>query len=95
MMEGLDIEPKPCVRCGYCCQKAVCMWGQMHMSQESQYTGGQCSFLEGEQPGEYSCKLITDEIVPHHAIAIGAGCSSSLCNTQREEAVTYKRLSTP
>lgn len=75
---------KACVRCGYCCRKAPCAFGQ----------GTPCVYLTGDLPGDYACSIY-DKIVVTRGTqvtpAFGAGCSSALFNTYREEAIQRRR----
>ena len=72
-------EPRPCVRCGYCCKKATCSVGLAHGAEPIN-----CRFLIGNKPGEYSCFLADKEIYPDVKmhLGIGSGCCESL-NTDR------------
>lgn len=81
---------QPCVGCGYCCQKVTCVLGLMRGAPES----GTCPFLEWcEAESCYRCRLVTaaatheERKMVEHELAIGAGCCSSLFNTQREAAI--------
>ena len=74
-----DIDIQPCIRSGYCCNKAPCYFGEVTSD-----TNPSCKFLEGDSPGNYKCGKY-DEIVagmPENNAefepAFGAGCSSSL-----------------
>ena len=67
-----------CMRSGWCCKKAPCGFG-MWTEDESQ-----CTYLEGEKAGEYSCGKY-DEIVAgapknaaHISPAFGGGCCATL-----------------
>lgn len=75
---------QPCLRSGYCCKKATCMAGILHGAAP---VG--CSFLLGDQPGNYRCLLVERQIVTPEDLAIGAGCCSPL-NTDRIAARKYK-----
>lgn len=69
----------PCIGCGYCCQTGMCCLGL--------YTHGfghkQCPSLILKE-GRFWCQLALDDPKAAENLYIGAGCSSSLCNTQRE-----------
>jgi hypothetical protein len=45
---------------------------------------GRCHYLEGDRPGEYSCRLVIEKPELAKAMAIGAGCSSTLFNEDRD-----------
>jgi hypothetical protein len=71
-----------CLKCGYCCKQGVCPYGEWNKRK------GQCKFLRGSKPGEYTCGKY-DEIkddkkaMAWWSPAFGAGCSSGL-NTDRQ-----------
>ena len=74
-----DINIQPCIRSGYCCNKAPCYFGEVTSD-----INPSCKFLEGNSPGNYKCGKY-DEIVagmPENNAefepAFGAGCSSAL-----------------
>lgn len=82
----------PCVGSGYCCKKAPCVFG------EADETGA-CRFLvlwEGDdiEVPRYRCGK-HDEIVKHpdaaFSPAFGAGCSSTLFNTDRNRVLVALR----
>ena len=52
-----DINIQPCIRSGYCCNKAPCYFGEVTSN-----TNPSCKFLEGNSPGNYKCGKY-DEIV--------------------------------
>jgi hypothetical protein len=72
----------PCIRSGYCCQKAPCPFGKAEEGSTA------CIYLVGDTPGEYACGkydeigALPPEMGAHFAPAFGAGCCSPL-NTQR------------
>jgi hypothetical protein len=69
---------EPCIRCGYCCSKSPCPYGERVP----------CAHLAWKDGGEATC-LIWDEIVADSdswgSPAPGAGCSSTLFNDWRRE----------
>jgi len=72
-----------CLRCGYCCKVAPCVYGRWDPYRH------QCAYLTQEVGGDYSCDLYDEikgkegaEISP----AFGAGCSSTF-NTDRMKKV--------
>ena len=75
-----DAQRWPCAKCGYCCTRAACPFGEWDAAKQ------RCAFLtENMLCGRYQ------EIVraPHHALAelapaFGAGCCMPLFNTWRE-----------
>jgi hypothetical protein len=71
-----------CVRSGYCCRQATCGMGVMH---GAPLRG--CTFLEGSSPGGYSCRLVKERPELAESMYIGAGCSSTLMNQDRVEAL--------
>lgn len=72
-----------CLRCGYCCRKALCLMGWANGAQPEDEP---CRFLIGERPGEHACQLIIDHPEWADEVAIGGGCSSTLYNNVREQA---------
>lgn len=86
MLSEREMRVEPCVGCGYCCQKAPCIVGWMMY----QRVFGPCPGLTwNEEEQRYFCQVVLDE--PEAAreelkkrMAIGAGCSSAMFNTQRE-----------
>ena len=82
----LDLHPgaHPCLRCGYCCRKATCGFGESTHGQEE----GRCAHLKGDEPGKYEC-AIAQEIMAQPRTrwflspAFGAGCCSPL-NSDRQ-----------
>ena len=83
------MRTSPCVGCGYCCQKAPCPVAFI-MGWYEPY--GVCAGLVwNEQAGRYWCRAVQDEpartrLQLEESMAIGAGCSSTLCNSQRSAA---------
>jgi len=51
-----------------------------------------CSFLGGNRPGKYYCKVVTENIVPdaRTMVAIGEGCCSPL-NSDRGIAIMNRK----
>jgi len=84
----------PCVGCGYCCQKVQCVAGQSIYGLDEK---GVCAGLKwDEQAEQYRCSLILETTgkaneAARTGLAIGAGCSSSLFNTQRDQQVVRLR----
>lgn len=72
----LEVFPQ-CVRSGYCCKKAPCVFGSVTSD-----TDQSCKFLKGDALGEYSCGKY-EEIHAIDQTYFGAGCSSSL-NSDRQ-----------
>ena len=66
-----------CVQCGYCCRVGACAYGQWD------YVRKQCSSLTDDNLCEIYDMVKHDEGSP----AMGWGCSSTLCNTDREEKI--------
>ena len=85
-MPNSTVESPECVRCGYCCRKSACPYGE--------WSGSRCRYLVGELPGEYLCS-IHDEIARDRrssmSPAFGSGCSSPLFNADRKEAIRRRR----
>jgi len=80
-----DVAPKPCIGCGYCCQKAPCALVQSMFD----YQIERCPALQFDD-GRYWCGLLrgtTDEERKRRMkiLAIGEGCSSSLFNNARDQ----------
>lgn len=73
-----------CVRCGYCCKSVTC-----HLGWRATAPGQTCVFLQGDRPGNFSCARIEERPELGGEVAIGAGCSSSLFNNDREAAMDY------
>jgi hypothetical protein len=69
---------RPCLRSGYCCKKATCAVGVAHGADP---VG--CKFLRGDNPGDFDCRLVSDNPDLGKALAIGAGCCSSLNSDRR------------
>ena len=61
-----------CVKSGYCCKKAPCVFGQVISD-----TDQSCKFLIGDAIGEHSCGKY-EEIHAIDPTYFGSGCSSSL-----------------
>lgn len=78
------MRDQACYRSGYCCKVATCAAGVMYGAPQRG-----CTFLEGERPGEYQCRLVLEHPELAEPMAIGAGCSSTLFNQDREEAIRH------
>lgn len=82
--ELLPLHPgaEPCLRSGFCCKRRPCGFGEWNDSQTA------CRHLVGPAPGQYSC-AIAEEIMQQpgweHSPAFGAGCCSSLFNSDRDQ----------
>lgn len=61
-----------CVKSGYCCKKAPCVFGQAISDIDQS-----CKFLIGDVIGEHSCGKY-EEIHAIDPTYFGSGCSSSL-----------------
>jgi len=77
------MKVKPCIGCGYCCTTATCVLGMLRYGADRP-----CPELQFDGR-RFWCTLITGAVAPEKQrlsseLAIGAGCSSSLFNTQRE-----------
>jgi hypothetical protein len=75
----------PCVRCGYCCNKIICHYGQDDGN-------GQCKFLElaDEHLLIFSCGKRSEimELEKNSSIPMFDNyCSSSFMNTTRSEVL--------
>ena len=91
----MTTEPQypACVRCGFCCKQAICPMGlrQRHAERSQSWDRrGGCKFLVGDRPGDYACQLIVDHPELGDEVAIGYGCSSTLLNDARREALRRK-----
>jgi hypothetical protein len=77
----------PCVRCGFCCKKCACGYGEWDAERH------QCKSLAAIGDGTYNCALY-DEIVkdPSSEIspAFGAGCCMALFNDDRDAILRRK-----
>jgi len=73
-------EKYPCVQCGYCCTVRACPYGEWDVEKK------QCRFLTKEKLCSKYEEIIKD---PNSwsSPAFGAGCSSPLFNTVREEKI--------
>ena len=75
-----------CVQCGFCCTRGCCPYGGWDEEKE------QCQFLTKEDLCEKYEEIQKDpssEISP----AFGAGCSSPLFNTRRDEKIRERKSS--
>lgn len=80
-----------CIRCGFCCKQAICPWG---IWDEVKHC---CVYLTEQTDGTYLCNR-HDEIVarledyghPDDPPAFGGGCSSTLCNIDRNKLLKHK-----
>jgi len=64
-----------CVMCGYCCSKRPCIHG----------TGSPCVYLVDNKCAKYEEIKILESNDPYPMF--GCGCSSSLFNTRRDNAI--------
>ena len=78
------IRSSQCVRSGFCCKQATCGTGTLHGAPPKG-----CTFLEGSQPGDYSCQLAKTR-PDLFEWTIGKGCSSTLFNSSRE--IAFRRM---
>jgi len=69
-----------CCGCGYCCMKARCMLSMRVFGGKS---SDRCLALVFKEK-RFWCQLALDNMEMKKALYIGAGCSSTLFNTQRE-----------
>lgn len=74
----------PCVQCGYCCKKSPCPYGTWNKEKQ------RCEFLTEDNLCSKYEKIKAD---PNSwsSPAFGAGCSSPLFNTVREEKIKKMR----
>jgi len=75
---------EPCIGCGYCCQAATCCLGLLTFDRPR----GQCPALIFEE-GRFWCRIVKGANGVYRErlirdLAIGGGCLSSLCNSQRD-----------
>lgn len=87
----------PCVRSGFCCKRGPCVFGLWDADKS------QCAYLEGDaQPGEegivlYRCaryEFIVQQPGHEFSPAFGAGCCSSLFNTERQKILRWLKSKT-
>jgi hypothetical protein len=79
--ELLDVSIADCIGCGYCCAKAPCSIATS-LDCWSPETGCEALIWNGSR---HLCHLVVeDPDVFGKLLAIGAGCSSSLFNSYRE-----------
>lgn len=77
-LESLEPGSLPCIRCGFCCKKAPCGFGEWDEEKK------QCIHLQGENPGNYVCGIaawITEQPGAAWMPAFGAGCCAALYKT--------------
>jgi len=79
-----------CIRSGYCCQTAPCLWGHAEPGTTV------CVHLTGDGPGRYACGRY-DEIMaadPDQLVApaFGAGCCSTLNPVRRRIHTPHARF---
>ena len=86
-----DYHYEPCVRSGYCCKKAPCVYGERD-------DRGWCNHLvETSKVGDvplYGCEIydyIKTQPGWEFTPAFGAGCSSTLFNDDRDRVVRAMR----
>jgi hypothetical protein len=81
------VETRPCVGCGYCCKKAVCVGGLAHGSSNES-----CDFLIFKD-GRYWCRLALELMESGDEderakvlfdLGIGVGCCSPLNSERRK-----------
>jgi len=72
-----------CVQCGFCCKVGICPYGEWDEAKH------QCALLTEEN----FCKIYEDIKHDQTSPAMGTGCSSSLCNTDRQKKIEEMRLS--
>ena len=71
----LNQNNQQCIRSGYCCIKAPCIFGSCNKLKT------QCKHLKGNKPGKYYCDIkneIVDKLPDNEKDYFGAGCSSTL-----------------
>ena len=73
------MKSSACVRSGHCCKVATCTAGLMHGASPRG-----CEFLRGDTPGEYECELAATRPDLREVMTIGAGCSSTMFNKDRD-----------
>lgn len=81
-------EFSECIGCGYCCKKAPCV--QALIIDHS--VRAPCPLLV-HKDGRYWCQIVLDEPEGsklRQEMAIGGGCSSTLCNDDREKMIRSK-----
>ena len=89
----LEAPERPCVGSGYCCKQAPCPYGEVGAD------GHSCRFLEpwedgGTQTPRYRCGKYEEILASpgsDFSPAFGAGCSSSLGNTARNQILVELR----
>lgn len=80
------MRTSPCIGCGYCCMKVPCPVS--YLMGWDRYPDP-CGGLVWDEAGRYWCRAVLEEpertvVRLKEQMAIGAGCSSSLFNEQRE-----------
>jgi hypothetical protein len=77
-----EVVYPPCVQCGYCCTVGPCPYGLWDHERK------QCQWLnDPNELGQRTCAKYYKINVPGSFMAFGDGCSSTLCNTQRNKIV--------
>ena len=71
------VQIAECVKCGYCCTKAVCFYGIWSKDKD------QCTFLTDDKLCAIYDIIVKDKDAKWNP-AFGMGCSGSLFNTVRE-----------
>lgn len=71
---------KPCVQCGYCCTQAPCIFGACDENSH------RCKFLTPENKCAKYAEIVEKQKDAYYPM-FGCGCSSSLCNTMREQKI--------
>lgn len=69
-----------CCQCGYCCTVRPCGWGKWDPAKN------QCSFLQEDNKCEKYAEIVSEDGELQYPM-FGSGCSSSLCNTRREQKI--------
>lgn len=86
----------PCVGCGHCCQTAQCGTGAAVFGPHKRCPG---LVWVGEEQ-RYRCSLVLESETNEKLwwvredLSIGAGCSSTLFNTKREETIKRQMILT-
>ena len=93
MAEQLSVTERyaaahPCVGCGFCCRQNICCLGLFRLDQAGvglEKVPDQCPWLHWIEAEErYECLLASQ--YPGQ-LAIGAGCSSTLFNEDRDRTI--------
>ena len=77
MSDWIRHSYRPCLGCGYCCKKVICVLGKE--------IAGRCKELYWNDGQEmYRCRLIEEDEAFGKALSAGEGCCSSL-NSWRKD----------